>query len=414
MKIYEVEQSLKGRRIKTVVKAENLIEAKEKALRKNRANVIKTKQLNSLPVSAQIEEMIDGLQKGIFRPKVKIPNLVAVVRQLYVMTDAGISIHDSVKEVVNATEDKRLKEIFKFVYDDLNAGKSLTEALEPFRDELGAVFLAMIRLGEESGQIAEALKKLADIMQNVWDNQTKFKKAIRYPIIVVVAIIAAFTLLMILVVPEFRKIFEELNAQLPVPTIILLKIEYAMTNYGHFILLGLIALIFFIRFLYRSNKDFQFAFDKYVLKVYLIGNIIFFSTMNRFNIVFAELVRSGIPIVDALDTSIITVQNLYMKEKFSTVKVSIQRGNSLSDSVRETELYEGMLLQMMSAGEKSGSLDAMLDKITDYYKERFNNIVDNISAYVEPILLVAIAGMVLLMALGIFMPMWDLGQAVKV
>ncbi len=135
--------------------------------------------------------------------------------------------------------------------------------------------------------------------------------------------------------------------------------------------------------------------------------------MSRFNLVFSELIRSGLPVIDALNTSLLNVENSFLRERLEGVKISVSRGNSLSSSVATTELYENMLVQMIAAGERSGNIDAMLARITAYYKDRFNNILDNISAYIEPILLVFIAGMVILMALGIFMPMWDLAKAVK-
>lgn len=413
MKIYEVERISGGKRGKIVVRAENPAQAREEASKKHVGTIIRTKQLNSMPISAQLSEFKEKIGGSIFKPKVKIPNLVATVRQLHVMTDAGISIHDSIKEVVKATEDKRLKEIFSRVNDDLNAGMSLTESLENFKSELGAVFIAMVKLGEESGNIADALQKLAEIMQDVWDNQKKFKKAIRYPVIVVIAIAIAFTILMLVVVPQFRQIFAELHANLPLPTVILLGIESAMSNYGLYILAAMIAAFFVIKHFYRTNPAFKDKFDTKILRVYLIGNIIFFSTMHRFNLIFGELVRSGVPVVEAINTSAITVANTFIRKKFDGVKTSVQRGNSLNAAVDDTGLYEGMLVQMISAGEKSGSLDNMIGKVTDYYKERFDNIVDNISSYVEPILLVFIAGMVLLMALGIFLPMWELGNAVR-
>ena len=130
-------------------------------------------------------------------------------------------------------------------------------------------------------------------------------------------------------------------------------------------------------------------------------------------LIFTELVRAGIPIADSLDTAVLMVDNTELKRKLSTLKVAVQQGVSLTDAFRNTEIFESMLIQMISAGEKSGSLDQMLGNVSDYYKMKFNDIIDNISSYVEPILLLFMAGMVLLLALGIFMPMWDLGKAVK-
>ncbi|AVK81253.1 type II secretion system F family protein [Campylobacter fetus] len=413
MNIYEVEQIIKAKRKKIYIKAKNRVEAKEIAMKQNKGIVIRITQTKTIPFDMQISEIKQKITQKLLYPKVKIPNLVACIRQLSVMTNAGISIHDSIKEVVKSTTDKKLKLIFENVNDDLNAGMSITESLNLYSDELGNVVIAMVRLGEESGNMAESLQKLAEILQEIWDNQRKFKKAIRYPTLVICAIAIAFVLLMVLVVPTFRDIFEQLNAELPLPTRILLNIEYIITNYGFICLGGIVLFLFILMHLYKKNEKFKDIFDKYILKVYLIKNIIFLSSMSRFNLIFTELVRAGIPINDALDTACVTISNSYIKNKLLGVKVNVQRGNPLNYAFSETKLYEGMLLQMISAGEKSGSLDSMLEKVTSYYKEKFNTLIDNISSYIEPILLVFIAATIILLGLGIFLPMWDMANAVK-
>lgn len=276
MKIYEVEQIIKAKRNKIYIKAENRVEAKETAMKQNRGIVIKVTETKTVPLDMQISEIKQKLTQKLLYPKVKIPNLVACIRQLSVMTNAGISIHDSIKEVIKSTTDKRLKLIFENVNDDLNAGMSITESLNLYSDELGNVVIAMVRLGEESGNMAESLQKLAEILQEIWDNQRKFKKAIRYPTLVICAIAIAFVLLMVLVVPTFRDIFEQLNAELPLPTRILLNIEYLITNYGFICLGGIVLFLFILTNLYKKNGKFKNIFDKYILKVYLIKNIIFF------------------------------------------------------------------------------------------------------------------------------------------
>ena len=416
MKIFAVEYKNRGKTEKITLGAEKRpmrISGAQSGKKSQAISLVKIGQTQSGPMLSDFDKLKLKIVGTFASAKVKTPALVATFRQLSVMTNAGISIHDSIKEVSKAVQDKRLQTIFQTVNEDLNQGASLTASMEAFREELGDVAIAMIRLGKNTGNMAEALSKLAAIMQEVWDNQQKFKKAIRYPITVICAIIIAFTVLMLAVVPKFREIFEQLGAELPMPTKILLGIEYAMSNYGFYIL-GALAVIVFILFkLYKKNVDVQNAVDRYMLRVYLIGKIIFFSTMSRFNLVFTELVRAGIPIADALDTAVITVGNHELKKKLAGVKILVGRGVSITDAFRETQLYEGMLIQMISAGEQSGSLDAMLEKVTDYYKMKFNDIIDNISSYIEPILLFFIAGMVILLALGIFMPMWDMGRAVK-
>lgn len=411
MKNFEVEYIANGKKQKMFLRAQDKVAARNLIKQKNNGVITKIGETKTLQqdggFKAQLAQWLN------FSNKVKTPSLVASVRQLSVMTNAGISIHDSIKEVANSTEDRILKEIFNTMNDDLNAGLSLTESVEKFRDELGDVVVAMVSLGESTGNMAEALAKLAQMLHELWENQRKFKKAMRYPITILIALAVAFTILMMYVVPKFREIFEELGANLPLPTRILLGLEEILSNYGLLVLGGIIAIIVGLRWAYKNNPDFKRSWDKSILKVYLFGKIIFYSTMSRFMLIFTELVRAGIPIADALDTAVLMVNNETLKSKLSTVKIAVQQGVSLTDAFRNTGLYESMLIQMISAGEQSGSLDRMLGNVSDYFKVKFDDIIDNISSYVEPILLFFMAGMVLLMALGIFMPMWDLGAAVK-
>ena len=411
MKFYEIEYIKDGKRQKMSLKANSKNDVK------NRVNIqgmiVKIKETQVSSINNDFLDLQEKFNKIFSSSKVKIPALVATIRQLSVMTNAGISIHDGIKETANATEDKRLKTIFQTLDEDLNQGASLTQSIENFQEELGDVTVAMVRLGESTGNMADALSKLASILQEVWDNQQKFKKAIRYPITVICSIILAFIVLMTSVVPQFREIFSQLNADLPLPTKILLNIEYIMSNYGIYIIVVLIAFAFLLKRQYSNDENFRDKVDKYLLKVYLVGKIIFFANMSRFNLIFTELVRAGLPIADALDTAVVTVSNQDIRNKLTAVKVLVGRGISLTEAFRQTGLYEGMLIQMIGAGEQSGSLDDMTQKVTDYYRVKFNDIIDNISNYIEPILLIFIAAMVLLLALGIFMPMWDMAKAVK-
>ena len=225
----------------------------------------------------------------------------------------------------------------------------------------------------------------------------------------------AFTILIMVVVPKFKDIFAKFKTELPVPTQILLKLEWAFSNYGILILAIMIAIFFGVKFMYNNNEDFKYQMDKLMIhpRFYLINKAIFLSTMHKYNLVFGELVRSGIPVSEALETAVGMVDNAAIKEQLLTVNANIGRGMSLAEAFDLTGLYENMLLQMIKAGESGGQLDAMLSKVTDYYDMRFQDLIDNLAAYIEPIMLFFIAGLVLLMALGIFMPMWDLGKAVK-
>jgi general secretion pathway protein F len=414
MNYYKVTMSRRGKRTAEVIKAKSKISAIRIAKQEfSGFNILKAEETTP-DIGSKIGDMLESL-KGSFKSKIDIGNKISSIRQIAVMTDAGISIHDSIDEVAKNTENERLKKIYTTISNDINAGKGIGDSIEPFKEEFGHVAIAMTNLGEKTGNIAGAYHKLADILESIRDNTKKFKKAIRTPLITFAAMGVAFTILIMVVVPKFKEIFEKFKAELPIPTQILLFLENILNNYGLYVLAFLGITIFIFIHTYKSNLNFKYKVDKILVhpKFYLIHKIIFFATMHKYTLVFGELVRAGIPVSEALETAVDMVENLYIKQKLLTVNLNISRGISLSDAFEQTELFENMLLQMIRAGESSGQLDMMLGKVTGYYDSRFQDLIDNLAAYIEPIMLFFIAGLVLLMALGIFMPMWDLGKAVK-
>ena len=413
MKYFNVTIMDKGKKRQELIKADNKIAAIKLAKIKFPANMIMKAAETSAPLEDSISEFFSGLTKTM-KSKIPINDKISTIRQIAVMTDAGIAITDTLEDVADNTENKQLKEIYSRMNADINAGNSMAHAMEPYTEEFGHVALAMTNLGERTGNLSESYHKLADILETVRDNNAKFKKAIRGPLITLAAMGIAFTILIMVVVPKFKDIFSKFKTELPMPTQILLKLEWAFSNYGLLIVGILFGGIIAIKFFYKNNKDFRYQMDKLMIhpKFYLINKAIFLSTMHKYNLVFGELVKSGIPVSEALDTAVGMVDNLAIKEQLLTVNTNIGRGMDLAEAFKITGLYQNMLLQMIKAGEAGGQLDAMLDKVTNYYDMEFQDLIDNLSAYIEPIMMFFIAGLVLLMALGIFMPMWDLGKAV--
>ena len=414
MKYFSVTVMEKGQKRQEILKAENKFSAVKIAKQKFPRALVTKAMETSAPLEDTFSEFFSSIKRSL-KSKIPINDKISTIRQIAVMTDAGIAINDTLEDVAENTHNASLKEIYTKINNDINAGHSLSDAMEPYTSEFGHVALAMTKLGERTGNISESYHKLADILENIRDNTAKFKKAIRTPIITLVAMAIAFTILIVVVVPKFKAIFAQFKAELPIPTVILLKLEWLLSNYGLYVLFGLIMIVFILKFMYKNNEDFQYQVDKLLIhpKFYLINKAIFLSTMHRYNLVFGELVRSGIPVSEALETAVGMVDNLAIKEQLLTVNANIGRGMNLAEAFALTGLYENMLLQMIKAGEAGGQLDAMLGKVTQYYDMQFQDLIDNLAAYIEPIMLFFIAGLVLLMALGIFMPMWDLGQAVN-
>ena len=402
----------KGKREQIPIYAQNKKEASNYAKLKYSGIIIKVTEATE-PLDAQFKRVKTELLKNIKKSKIKPDAQIAAIRQLAVMTNAGISIYDSIDNIAQATDDENLKLVFSKLADDINSGHALSSSMENFRFELGNLTIAMVQLGEKTGNLDESLYSLANMLEEIRANVVKFKKAMAYPRNVMIAMAIAFTILISYVVPQFKAIFESLHAELPLPTQILLTLEYLFNNYGPYLLTTLFILFISFKYIINNNKEIRFKWHQLLLKTYLIKKLIMFSTLSRFTLVFSELVRAGIPIAEALDTSISMIDNLPLKAKLSSVRSTVEKGGTLNQGLKETKLFENMIIQMISAGEEGGALDEMISKVAEYYKMRFDAIIDGLSEAVEPIMLFMIAGMVILLALGIFLPMWDMGNAVQ-
>ncbi len=412
MKYFVATVLTKGKREEIGFYAEDKKEASNFAKLKFSGIIIKVAE-GKEPLEEQLKRFKDDLFKNMQKKKIKPDSLIAAIRQLAVMTNAGISIHDSLKEIANATEDEALKKVFSKLADDINAGHSISSSMENFRYELGNLTIAMVQLGEKTGNLDEALYALADMLEEIRANVVKFKKAMAYPRNVMIAIAIAFSVLLTYVVPQFKEIFESLGAHLPLPTIILLTLSDLLTNYGPYVVTAIVVFIFTLRYFINNYTHVRFGWHQLLLRTILIKNIIMYSTLSRFTLVFSELIRAGIPIAEALDTATDMIDSLPLKQKLLAVISTVEKGGTLNKGLEETGLFENMILQMVRAGEDSGTLDAMIKKVAEYYKMRFDAIIDGLSEAIEPIMLIVIACMVILLALGIFLPMWDMGNAVQ-
>lgn len=412
MKYFVVTILSKGKKNEHGLYAEHKKEAQYLAKIKYSGMILKAIE-SSPPLEDQLKKFKETFLSNIKKKKLKQDMLIAAIRQLAVMVNAGISIHDSLHEIADATTDTILKEVLSTIAGDINAGYSLSKSAAKFSYQLGTLSLAMIELGEKTGNMAEALHKLADMLEEIRRNIIKFKKAMAYPRNVMIAMAVAFTILISYVVPQFKTIFEQLGATLPMPTQILLFLEHLFNTYGIYVLAGIFIFIFAFRYMLDHNREFKYKWHQVLLKTYLIKNIIKYSTLSRFTLVFSELVRAGIPVAEALETSTAMIDSLPLQERLLIVRSAVEKGGSLHSGLKETALFENMIIQMISAGESSGQLDSMLQKVMEYYKMRFDAIIDGLSEAIEPIMLFMIAAMVILLALGIFLPMWDMGNAVQ-
>jgi len=403
---------IKGKKSEFGIYAQDKKHANELVKLKYSGILIKVIKGNE-PLEAKLKRFKTDLLKNVKKKKIKPDMQIAAIRQLAVMTNAGISIYDSLTNIAVATDDEILKIVFSKLAEDINSGKALSKSMNQFRFELGNLTIAMVELGEKTGNLDESLYSLADMLEEIRSNFVKFKKAMAYPRNVMIALGIAFVVLISYVVPTFKTMFESLNAQLPLPTRILLNLEHLFNNYGLYVIALVFILFMLFKYLINNYKHIRFSWHEILLRTYLIKNLIMYSTLSRFTLVFSELIKAGIPIAEALDTAIAMIDNLVLKTKFLSIRVAVEKGSALYKGMQDTNLFENMIIQMVSAGEDSGTLDSMISKVADYYKMKFDEIIDGLSEAIEPIMLFIIACMVTLFALGIFLPMWDMGAAMK-
>ena len=407
MKYFRIQYKQAKKRHIKVIEATNRLEAIKLFSALSLGVVLDIVEI-SQPLNMKFEKFQKKWNDPIKLQPVKDQEYIALLEQIYVMLDAGMPINVSMEEAVSGAEDPMLKAIFTEILEDIEGGKSLTIAATKYSVQLGTLSISMFELGEKTGTLSDSIKRLADIIQEIYDNRVKLKKATRYPLFIIMAMGIAFTIVIIYVVPQFEDLFTSAKLELPFPTKFLLWLENAIVFYGPYIVAGAIVLAALFAKMYKKSEKIRLRADKALLKVYIVGQVTYLAMIGRFIYIFDVLTRAGIPIIDALRTANGIVDNVYMHKQLAKVADAIEEGKSLHQGFLETELFESMPLQMIKAGEQSGSMGVMLQKISKLFRDKYAYIIDNVSTMIEPILITAIAGFVLLLALGIFLPMWSM------
>ena len=414
MKYYKITLLSKGKKEEIILKGVDKQEVLESLKNSTKHKGIPLKVVETdMPLEEKLKNLKDIIMANFSKKKLNYEAFIGAIRQLSALTKAQLSLKDSLENIGKNATDVLVKELFLKAAENIDNGQTLSVTFEEYEAYVGVLATAMIKLGEQTGALAEALAALADIYQDVEENRQKFKKAMRYPLITLSAMGIAFTILIMYVVPKFKDIFEKLHTDLPLPTKILLGLEYGFSHYGLIIIGVFVSLFIAHKFMYKTSKEYKYNFDKFLLKVKIIGPIIQYASVSRFLLVLTELSKSGIPLIDALNIANGILENAVLKEKIDGIIKEINQGRSLTEGMSQYQLLDNITLQMISAGEEAGNLDTMLQNASDYYKTQFDQIVDGIGDAIEPIMMAVIGGLVLLLALGIFMPMWNLASAAK-
>ncbi len=344
--------------------------------------------------------------------KVTTQDLVLFTRQMSTLFNAGIPLLAILSALSDQVTNSRFKDVLLQMRREIEDGLSLSEAMAKHEDVFPDLFIAMIQAGEAGGVMDDILGRLADLIEKQAENEAKIKAAMRYPKMVVGAMAVAIGILMWKVVPIFVKMFEKAKIDLPWATKLLIASNNVAHDYWHFFLGGLV-LVYVLFTKYTKTEKGKYQWHYICLKFPIMGNVLLKSNMSKFSRILGTLQAGGVPILDILAVSARVVENMVLSKIISDLRNSVQEGLGLATPLSQSGFVPPLVTQMISAGEESGALDDMMMKVADYYDEEVDQAVKNLSSMIEPILLVFMGGLVLFLALAIFMPMWDMSKMAK-
>ncbi|MGK5027266.1 type II secretion system F family protein [Janthinobacterium sp. RB2R34] len=350
-----------------------------------------------------------GLWQRLTEKKVTSMDVQLFSRQMYTLLKAGVPIMRGLAGLQESAISPAFGRVIKDIRESLDAGRELSAAMARHPAVFTPFYLSMVRVGEMTGRLDEVFLRLFDHLEFDREMRARVKSATRYPTFVVFAMLAAMVVVNMFVIPQFVKVFDSFNAELPLMTRVLIGTSRFTTDYWPLLLLaGAVGLFSWRAWL--KTADGRYEWDRIKLRVPIAGKIIQKGTMARFARSFALSSSSGVPIVQALTVVSQTVDNHYLCARVEQMRDGVERGESILRTSVAANVFTPVVLQMIAVGEESGSLDELMDEIADMYEREVDYELKTLSAQIEPILIVFLGAMVLVLALGIFLPIWDLGR----
>jgi len=349
------------------------------------------------------------------RWRAKRPNLDDIIlftRQMYTMMKSGVPITRAMNGIIASTRNVILTDALKESLAFLESGRDMASSLARHPDIFPTLFISMVRVGEETGRLDESFKRITAYLELEKETRQRIKAAIRYPIFVIVAIGIAMAVINIFVIPTFADLFAKANVALPWQTRLLMATSGFFVAWWPVVLSGMIGgAIGFNSYIKTENG--RYWWDKNKLTIPIIGGILHRATLGRFARAFSMALTSGVPLVQAMMVVSRSVDNEYIAEHILNMRNGIERGESLTRTATITNQFSPLVLQMLAVGEETGEVDNLLVEVADFYEREVDYDIKNLSASIEPVLIIAIGIMVLILALGVFLPMWDLSTAIK-
>lgn len=368
-----------------------------------------------IPISIQAQQGSDQKKAGqihLWPVRVKSADLIMFSRQMYSLTRTGVPMMQSIAVLIDNTENTKLVEVLEDVLHRLESGVTLAGALQNHPSVFSTLYISMISVGENTGRLDESFKQVSQYLELDQVTRKRIKSATRYPTMVLGAMAAALWVVNIYVIPTFAQIFASFDAELPLATRILIGVSNFFVNYWWLLLTAVAGGIgSFMRWV--KTESGRLTWDRLRLRFPVIGPIVYQATMARFCRSFSMMLSAGIPINQALTIVSMVVDNQYIGERIQKMRAGVERGESLARIAKNSEMFSPLVLQMMAVGEETGQIETLLEEASEYYEREVDYDLKKLSDAIEPILIVGIGVLILVLALGIFLPLWDMSTTVR-
>lgn len=346
---------------------------------------------------------------SLFAPTVKSIDVQLFSRQLYTLMRSGVPILRSLSGLIESTTNAALARVITSLKESLEAGRDLSTAMRQHPDVFTPFYVAMVRVGEATGRLDEIFLRMFEHLEFERETRARIKEALRYPTFVIIAMAVAVAVINVFVIPAFAKVYAGLGAELPLMTRILIETSRLTLAYGWFMLAGLMLAVAGFR-VWRATDGGRLVWDRFKLRLPLTGSIILRSTLARFARTLALSLKSGIPAAQALSVVAEVTDNAWVASRVEQMRNGIERGESILRTAQTAAVFNPVVLQMIAVGEETGSVDELMQEVADMYEREVDYEIKTLAARIEPLVIVAMGGIVLVLALGVFLPMWDLAS----
>ena len=367
------------------------------------------------PIPARIREKGKGLEKEIkipgFGPKVKPRDLMVFTRQFATMIDAGLPIVQSLDILGQQTENKLLKSTLQTIRRDVESGLTLADALKRHPKIFDDLYINMVTAGEEGGVLNTVLNRVAIFIEKANKLKKKVKGAMIYPCAIVAVAVIVVAVLMIFVIPVFAELYGSMGKALPVPTQICINISNWFVAYWYVLIIAGVGIFMSISFYYKTPPG-RMQIDGLLLRMPIIGDLLRKVAVARFSQNMALLLSSGVPILDGLAITGRTAGNKVVEKAIMDSRVSISKGNTVAEPLRESKIFPPLVCQMVAVGESTGGLDGMLKKVAELYEEEVDDAVNNLTAMMEPMIMVVLGVILGGLVIAMYLPIFQMGSLV--